>query len=117
MELDIKAHGFLRTSIFLSLTYIFHVSDYLKETMNMIFIINTVRQKMFASFKNLVYPYDLKKNTNLLFAKCFYCVFFLKSYTEIREESFLILFGVFLMRYTVQKSSMASTNRKFKLNG
>lgn len=53
MELDIKAHGFLRTSIFLSLTYIFHVSDYLKETMNMIFIINTVCQKMFASFKNL----------------------------------------------------------------
>lgn len=76
MELDIKAHGFLRTSIFLSLTYIFHVSDYLKETMNMIFIINTVRQKMFASFKNLVYPYDLKKKYQSVVRKVFLlCVF------------------------------------------
>lgn len=76
MELDIKAHGFLRTSIFISLTYIFHVSDYLKETMYMIFIINTVRQKMFASFKNLFYPYDLKKKIPICCSQSVFTVCF-----------------------------------------
>lgn len=92
MELDIKAHGFLRTSIFLSLTYIFHVSDYLKETMNMIFIINTVCQKMFASFKNLFYPYDLKKKYQSVVRKVFLlCVFPEILYRDKRIKLFNIV--------------------------
>lgn len=125
--INTKAHESLITSInriFVSFTtsiwlIFFMFLLYWKKNppVHIFLIINTVCQKMFASeifflwFRKVEKPICCSQS---VFTECFFPQ---KSYTQIREWSFLLLFGVFLMRYTVQKSSMASTKRKFKLNG